>query len=251
MRYLGGKSRQARHIAQVLRHLRSQSNGNYYEPFIGGASVFDIAAPMFEQVEASDIHLDLMMMWQSTAGGWWVPPSVVSAETYVELRDAEPSALRGFVGFGCSYGGKWFGGYARERVDYKHTGDICGASRSSVLKSSLIMRNSNARLLRRSYADLDPKPGSMIYCDPPYAGTTGYSDTESFDHSLFWDTARSWALVGCLVLVSEYSAPENIPVVWERSARKSVGDNVSSSSTERVFGIFPPGVDTRYRSLLQ
>ena len=32
----------------------------------------------------------------------------------------------------------------------------------------------------------------LIYCDPPYQHTTGYS-TGGFDHDKFWDTMRKWS----------------------------------------------------------
>lgn len=246
MRYLGGKFRQARHIASVIHKLSSEAV-SYYEPFLGGASVLDRIAPLFRYIEASDAHLDLMMMWQACAGGWWLPPVSVSTDEYIRLRDAVPSAQRGFVGFGCSYGGKWFGGYAREKVSHKHTGDICAASRNSVMRSSIIMRQSNAKLIHRSYAELDPKPGSLIYCDPPYADSTGYAGMPEFDHADFWDSARTWAASGCMVLISEYTAPEDAQLLHSMAARKSVGSNLGSS----VESLFALGVDTRYHSLLQ
>ena len=35
---------------------------------------------------------------------------------YIKEHKDENKVLTGFVGFGCSFGGKWFGGYARNRV---------------------------------------------------------------------------------------------------------------------------------------
>ena len=32
---------------------------------------------------------------------------------YIRTHKDEDHVLTGFVGFGCSFGGKWFGGYAR------------------------------------------------------------------------------------------------------------------------------------------
>ena len=39
-------------------------------------------------------------------------PFQLMEEEYKNLKTSEPSALRGFVGYFLSFGGKWFGGYA-------------------------------------------------------------------------------------------------------------------------------------------
>ena len=36
-----------------------------------------------------------------------------STKDYIELKKTRQLMLTGFVGFGCSFGGKWFGGYAK------------------------------------------------------------------------------------------------------------------------------------------
>ena len=60
---------------------------------------------------------------------------------------------------------------------------------------------------------------SLVYCDPPYAGTTqGYSST-SFDSIMFWNTMRHWAREGNTVLVSEYVAPDFAHEVWSTDTK--------------------------------
>lgn len=101
------------------------------------------------------------------------------------------------------------------------------------------------RLSHRSYADLDPRPGGLIYCDPPYANTTSYSGVDSFDHAAFWATTREWSAAGCVVLVSEYSAPLDVPHVWAREATKSLTRDSSrySGSVEKLFVLMPPAIE--------
>ena len=51
---------------------------------------------------------------------------------YVKIKDNqnEDMGLAGFVGFGCSYGGKWWGGLARE-----HRGDdFCKTPKASLMR---------------------------------------------------------------------------------------------------------------------
>src|SRR3954463_779951 len=112
MQYMGGKERVSTDIAEVLAHF-GQSCDRYVEPFTGGGSVLYRVAPMYDDVLAADIHTDLILMWKAVQNGW-VPPAAISREEYTAIKSESPSALRGFVGFGCSFGGKWFGGYASD-----------------------------------------------------------------------------------------------------------------------------------------
>jgi len=231
MRYMGGKSRQAKHLAEIINAYASTATA-YYEPFLGGGSVFELVAPKVPRPFASDVHPDLMLMWQALLDGWQ-PPEAVSREEYAELKSAEPSALRGFVGFGCSFGGKWFGGYATSRGD-----DYCGAALRGALRKTAAMREGGARLALRSYADIDPEPGALIYCDPPYAGTTKYTGIDAFDHGGFWDRVVDWAIAGATVLISEYDAPAGPVCVWQNAAKKSLSKGTNTApSVERLYAV--------------
>lgn len=60
----------------------------------------------------------------------------------------------------------------------------------------------------KDYRDVKIMPSSIIYCDPPYKGTSGYAANAktSFDYAAFYD----WCcLQEELVLVSEYAMPED------------------------------------------
>lgn len=72
-----------------------------------------------------------------------------------------------------------------------------------------------------SFADLEPLPGDVIYCDPPYEGTTEYKDGD-FPHEQFWKIAQRWAESGAKVFVSEYNAPVGWEAIWEKPLRSGV-----------------------------
>lgn len=111
MRYLGGKSKIAKRLAAKI--LESTPRRELLiEPFCGGGSMTAALAPHFKHVQASDISEDLILMWKALQEGW-EPPQNVTEEEYKALRHAEPSALRGFVGFSCSFGGCWFLSWAK------------------------------------------------------------------------------------------------------------------------------------------
>ena len=239
MRYLGGKSRIAKPILEVILANATERTGVYWEPFIGGGGMASKAAKHFNRCIYSDQDEDLMLMWEALATGW-EPPEQVSEEEYKALRHAEPSALRGFVGYGCSFGGKWFGGYARSK---KISGDPrghCGESQRSVLKGIKDMTSpaGGFEFHCAPYHACQPQPGDVVYCDPPYAGTTKYRG-KPFNHEEFWRTARAWAEQGVHVFVSEYNAPEEWECVWEKSQHVFVAGamngNEYKKNVERLF----------------
>jgi len=174
MRYLGGKSKHAKEIAKIIN-----PRGVWWDPFCGGFAVSE-ALMRYGPGVASDAHPALISMYQAILGGW-NPPRSMSAEEYARARtlpDSDP--LKAFAGFGCSFGGKWFGGLAKN-TEYNHTFPVRSAA-DGLTKIDL----ASVQILRLDFLDVDPFPAPdlTIYCDPPYAGTQGYS-TGAFDHDRF------------------------------------------------------------------
>lgn len=223
MRYLGGKSRIAKQIAAYLKSVR-QPGQLYIEPFCGACWVLQ---EMENPRQASDVVEDLILLWQALQTDWQ-PPTQVSEDEYKALRGAAPSALRGFVGFGCSFGGKWFGGYAR----HYPVSNYAATSARSVNKQRKLLTGVN--FCHQSYATLDPID-ALIYCDPPYADTTHYGAAKGFDSVVFWRVVRGWSQHN-IVIVSEYKAPDDFECVLEIPTKLSLREaNGCAPRTERLF----------------
>lgn len=230
MYYVGGKNR----LAIPLRNLiatHAPCGGTYLEPFLGGANSFAAIAPMFTRTMAGDTHPDLMLFWEAIRSGWR-PPARISQAEYQRLKTAEPSALRGAAGFCCSYRGKWFGGWDG-KVRWTRCDQIWRDQYTESVNHALRKAGSLAAadLRHQPYWDWKPEPGTVVYCDPPYADTTGYG--KSFDTARFWQVASDWAANGAHVFVSEYTAPEP----WQAIARfKSIKSlNRQTETAECVF----------------
>ena len=231
MRYLGGKSKIASRIAAVILST-VQERDRYIETCVGGGAAFEVLAPHFARPCAGDVHPDLILMWQATARGW-VPPTVVTEEQYRWLKDQPPSALRGFVGFGCSFAATWFGSYARPSASEADRNIAEEAFRSVVRMRPVLER---AEIRRCSYEQWDVCKGDVVYCDPPYAGTTEYAGAGGFDHARFWRVLDEWVEVGAHVFVSEYSAPKHWKSVGEATHQQHVaGGQNFVTTTERLF----------------
>lgn len=239
MQYMGGKTRIAKALAEIIRAERP-GRPTYVEPFVGGASVLTQVARDFETVYAFDAHPDLILMYAAIQEGW-EPPEVVTEEEYADLRHAEPSPLRAFAGFGASFGGKWWGGYARNsRGD-----NYARATRNSLKKSAkagafdphVHFLQADALEILTSDVLLEMAPETVIYCDPPYANTTTYTGVSQFDHDGFWEACRYAADAGAVVFVSEYGeAPEKAKAypVWEGRPQASLA-KASSDTTREVL----------------
>ena len=229
MQYLGGKSRIAKQIAAVI--LESTDERSYYiEPFVGAGSVAAQLVPHFDHAYLSDVSPDLIALWRALQEGWQ-PPMEVSEELYRSLRNAPVSALRGFVGYGCSFGGKWFGGYARAN-NANPKGYAIHASNMLNRKIGLI---GMAEFSCLDYQDAPYPSGSVVYCDPPYRGTTTYKGVTDFDSEHFWKWAEYESQYSA-VFVSEYAAPEGWESIWNAAPRMSLRkDDNSSRASERLW----------------
>ena len=232
MQYLGGKSRIANEIATVIRG-RHPDTQNVYEPFVGGGSVTVALAKKFPSVLASDSCEDLILMWQALQEGW-TPPTHVSESEYGAARYAKPSALRSFIGFGSSFGGKWFGGFARGKTDGVVTDYGARAARVLTTQTSFL---NNVVFTHSTYTDITPARGDVLYLDPPYAGTTSYKAVTKFDSVRFWLVANTWREIGCAVYVSEQVAPPGWKPIWEKKIDRGLrGDRKTSRSTvDRLY----------------
>ena len=238
MRYMGGKSRIAKRIRE---HLVQHGEDRYVEPFVGGGAVLTVVARDFTEILAADAHVDLIAMYRAIQDGTFTPPETVTEEEYRALKDSDPSPLRTFAAFGASFGGKEWGGYARGR----HGDNYARQGRNSLARSAAAgMFDGHVRFVSSSVFDLDlpeDMSGTVVYCDPPYGGTTGYK-TGQFDTARAWDLYREWARRGAHVYVSEYAGPESF-LVDTFTPQGSMGREQRNRVTEKLFYIPPTRED--------
>ena len=169
------------------------------------------------RVHASDAHEDLIFMWQALMRGETEPFADVTEAEYLALKTAAPSARRGFVGFGASFGGGWFGGYARTE------GRVF--SQESYRNISRLQPHP----ITFTLADYATTPDTaLVYADPPYIGTKAYKNAPAFDHAAFWSWVRNRRGP---TFISELQAPDDMEIVW-RKLHKS--QNASNSPTTKA-----------------
>ena len=212
MGYCGGKFRVRKQFGEYLNKIRKPDQV-YYEPFVGGGWILSEIkdGPNY----ASDSNKYLIALWKAVQKGW-IPPSKISEKQYADARKQIKEnngkgkfsdEMLAFIGFGCSFAGKWYGGYARGN------GYNFAIKSKNSLKNKVDSFNKKTKFSCISYDELKPEKKSLIYCDPPYADTTqGYLHT-NFDSEKFWDWVRKMSKAGHTVLVSEYKAPKDFKCV--------------------------------------
>jgi DNA adenine methylase len=214
--YLGGKHYAGKAIAAELRKAYTPG-APYYEPFVGGGHVlYRVAEFVDGPMYVSDLSEDLMILWRAVADGYQ-PPTELSREEWAALKTAEPSPLRSAAGFGLSFSGMWYKSYGAVVRDSSK--NPCRAlARSFDQRRAVLAR---AVLTCCDYRAYTPPPGSLVYCDKPYAGTASYNAVEPFDHPAFWTWTTETSQRGVSVFVSEYQAPEGwIPVMDKQTASR-------------------------------
>lgn len=218
MQYFGGKARVAKDICNFInKHIGVM---DYVEPFCGSCKIISGVTGNVKKY-AYDSNKYLIEMLMSVKEGW-IPPTKISEGEYnffKENKDYNPS-VTGFVGFACSFAGKWFGGYARNK-----RGDNFAKSGSS----SLVKQRQS--IIDVSFAASDYKnlsfSNKFIYCDPPYRGTTQYDGCIfNYDEYLNWVKTQSKSNI---VICSEYK--QNVPyggiIVWEKESKKEIRDKTN------------------------
>jgi len=222
---MGSKNRIAKHILPIM--LEHRKEGQYWvEPFVGGANMID-------KVEGlrigNDSHVYLIALLKALQNGW-IPPTQVTKEYYYEIKsnpDSYKPEVVGFVGFLCSFGGKWWGGYAKNTK-----GDNYAERGSRVLSKQAIKLN-GISFCSCSYHGLIIPKNSLIYCDPPYEGVTGYKG--KFDHMLFWQWCRDKSNEGHTVFISEYNAPEDFTCLKVVQHKTILDKNSQYKRIEKLF----------------
>lgn len=237
MKYQGGKGRTARRIMEVM--LAESNARKWIEPFVGGAWVLEKAfeSGRFESLYAGDSLEDVILLYQAVAWGW-NPPSLISRELHESLKKSEPSALRALVGFGSSYGGTFFAGYCGDSINShsKYTNSELAAR--AVLKQRPAFQATELRAC--DYADWSDiiDSDTLLYCDPPYAGTYKYRGVDDFDSAVFWAWCREQAQKGASVFVSEYTAPDFAEVVWQKTSKQTAARHANHTVTESLYRVW-------------
>lgn len=218
-------------VSNRERERERGDNDTFISLFCGTCSVESKLSPYFNKVICNDKHEYLIAMLRGVQAGYELPESITEEQyKYIKTHQDEDAVLTGFAGFGCSFGGKWFGGYARNKL---HT-NYALQSKKSLLKDMESLQTAEFTCL--DYKDVVIPKGSVVYCDPPYDNTTTYKGFEKFDINEFWNYIREVSRDN-LVFISEQKAPDDFECIWEKPITRTLDRNKNNQfkATEKLF----------------
>lgn len=223
--------REVPHCGAHCPFYHSRGGACFVSLFCGSCAVENLVAPHFKRVILNDKHEYLIALLKGVQAGYTLPDEITEAQyKYIRENKTADPVLTGFVGFGCSFGGRFFEGYARsaDRANY------AAQSKASLLKGTANL--GNAEIICGDYRAAPIPPRAVIYADPPYCNTKGYG-REKFDTAAFWVAMRLLADTGHKVFISEQTAPPDFTCVWEKPFTRTLDRNKQNqfSVTEKLF----------------
>lgn len=196
LRWIGGKQRYASTIVAYLDRF-SLEDGRYFEPFLGGASVFLSLNP--PRAVLSDANLDLMLFYRYLAefpAELWAainkyadnvtPSAYMDARTeFNSTNDEFRRAVLFLVLNRTGFNGVWrVNRKGHYNVPFGHRGlALCEREDWMALSAKL----SRAELTSGDYlkALATVENGDVVYLDPPYFDSTGHEMFARYTHSGF------------------------------------------------------------------
>lgn len=233
MKYMGSKSRIAKHILPII--LENRIKGQYYvEPMTGGGNLIQFVDG--NRIGA-DINFYVISLLQEMQKGF-IPPYLSREQVnhIKENKDIYEPYLVAWAGIGCSYSGKWFGGYAGTITT--KDGNIRNYIQEAINNLSVQSEKiKGVEFVASGYQELQIPNKSIVYYDPPYKGTEGYR--VKFCHDTLYNHLHEKKEQGHTIFISEYEMPKEFKEVWSMELSSSLSSNGKSGgnkkSIEKLF----------------
>ena len=227
MKYMGSKNRIAKEILPIM--LKEREQRTWIEPFVGGANLIDKVQGKRIGADINNYLIDALIAIRDCVVDLPKNNREFTEEDYKSLRKSDDYKYKGYAGFAFSYIGKWLGGWCRDGLNKR---DYVNEAYKNALNQSESLKG--IRFVNESYDKLQIPDNSLIYCDPPYEGTTSYKD--GFNHADFWQWCRDKSNEGHIVFVSEYNAPNDFKCIWSKEIVSSLTqDTGSKKAIEKLF----------------
>ncbi len=234
MKYMGSKARHAKDLLPIILANKKPEQW-YVEPFVGGANMIDKVKGNRIGADSNSHVINALRYIRdfttpknnSEFTEYDYNNAIVRFKDGLKLTPAECYALIAF-----SFGAKWGGGWSRGKDSKAEQRDYVAEQHRASEKQRPLLQG--VFFCNSEYQSLEIPTNSVIYCDPPYANTTGYKD--KFDHDKFWRWCREKCAEGHDVFISEYNAPGDFVCVWEKSTGVSVAKNGKhKKAVEKLF----------------
>ena len=238
---MGSKNRIAKYILPImLKEANEKGMTTWVEPFVGGANMIDKVTNNFQRIGIDyNVHtIEALIAIRDLVDKL---PNQLTEDEYKQLKGSEPEPIKSWLRFVCSYSGKFDNGFARQGNPLKYRSEPIEEGLRNAQKQSPNLQG--VKFINGSYDEYSDFENCLIYCDPPYEGTTSYK-TGTFDHPKFWDWCRKMSEKN-LVFVSEYKAPDDFICVWEGEVKTNFAsqrDEATHKAVEKLFKFSPTNV---------
>lgn len=228
MKYMGSKNRIAKDIVPIMLSKRI-NNQWWVEPFVGGGNIIDKVTGKRLGADINKYVIDALIAIRDNVLDLPKNNKEFTEYDYNELKKNDDYKYKGYAGFTFSYGAKWLGGWSRNS---KKNRDYVREAYQNALNQSPKLKG--VKFINVDYLNLKIPENSLIYCDPPYKGTTKYKD--AFNHTIFWEWCRDKVNEGHTLFVSEYNAPNDFDCVFKKEIVSSLTKNTGSKiGVEKLF----------------
>lgn len=190
----------------MIKEANEKGITTWVEPFVGGANMIDKVPNNFKRIGIDyNAHtIEALITIRDLVDKL---PNQLTEDEYKQLKGSDETT---FIGYG-------------KRNAQKQNPKLPGV-----------------KFINGSYDEYSDFENCLIYCDPPYEGTTSYK-TGAFDHPKFWDWCRKMSEKN-LVFVSEYKAPDDFICVWEGELKTNFAsrrDKATHKAVEKLFRLKP------------
>ena len=231
MKYMGSKNRIAKHILPImLKEMQDKGYITWVEPFVGGGNMIDKVPFKYKRI-GSDLNEHTIAAMIGIRDFIDQLPYEVSKDIYQQVKGSSPHPINSWIRYECSFGSKLDNGYASnsEGRNYAEKGKNLAVKQSPKIQ--------DVDFICCNYLELSTLTNSLIYCDPPYQGTTRYK-TGAFNHEEFFDWCRKMKAKGNSVFVSEYNAPEDFELVWQGEIKTNFSSQRKEATHKAVEKLF-------------
>lgn len=244
MVYLGSKAQIADWLIPILNKIILDYNiTEYFEPFVGGANVIDKIK--CERRVGNDKNKPLIALLETARDNFDIIPKDGNKEWFDLARsiytgkstEKMDDYLIGAIGWLAGYSGKGLvGSYANDSGTRHYY-----TERYNNLKAQA-PNLQGIEFICNDYQKLEIPDNSLIYCDPPYQGTTGYGYAweRSFDYDTYWDWVREKSK-NCYVICSEEAFPSDFIIIAMQNKKRTVAQTNRQIKVEKL-GVYNKGL---------
>ena len=237
MVYMGSKDRTAKYLIPIMNKIIKDNNIDYFfDMCVGGGNLsankkHHLDVKNIIGVDNNKYLIALLKKVQEKDFEFiWV-----SKEEYHKVKSNKNNYedwYVGYVGFLCSFAGKFFNGYTGINRNSKRTTSKKGYN--NLINQKIRLNKLN--LFHKDIFNIDynklPK-NSLLYFDPPYENTTKYHS--KFDNRKFWELVNKLSK-DFIVLVSEFNAPNDYISIWSKEKVSRINSqNVYKKDMEHLF----------------